>query len=142
MVANKINRKERQKFYREQHQYVSQLPEALTLIPVSEFPHMYIMPIKAWRSKKYLVQMWDESNSEYPTLKRLSVCRVLLAENGHWQDQLTWDELQSIKREIGFGDWYAIEIYPRDVDVVNVANFRHLWLLENPLRIGWTEDNQ
>ena len=95
------------------------------------------LPTKAWRSKKYLVQIWDEATAEYPALKRLSISRSLLAENGHWQDQLTWDELQVIKREIGFGEWYAIEAYPRDSDLVNVANIRHLWLLDKPLGIGW-----
>lgn len=135
-----MNRKERKALLREQHQLASQLPEHLTPIPMSEFPPMSLLPIKAWRSKKYMVQLWDEPNPLYPALKRLSVSRVRLAKNGHWQDQLTWDELQSIKREVGFGNWYAIEIYPRDVDIVNVANFRHLWLLEKPLHIGWVDN--
>ena len=42
-----------------------------------------------------------------------------------------------VKREIGFGDWYALEIFPRDGDIVNVANMRHLWMLATPLSIGW-----
>ncbi len=136
-----MNRKQRQEFYREHHAFVRTLPDTLTVVPEYEYPPMNPKPIRAWRSKKYVVQEWRESNPDYPNLIRLSVCRSTIKSDGTWQEDITWEELQSLKREIGYGDWYAIEIYPRDCDVVNVANFRHLWLLREPLSIGWTEDN-
>lgn len=52
-------------------------------------------------------------------------------------DQITWDQLQTIKSELGFGDWYAVEVYPANADLVNDANMRHLWMLETRLSIGW-----
>ena len=91
--------------------------------------------IKAWRSKEFLVQGYFEDVEG--VLIRLSVNRSTLGNNGRWLENITWDELQALKRQAGYGDKYAVEIYPQDKEVVNVANMRHLWILENPLKIGW-----
>lgn len=128
-----MNRNERRLLKKEQHKYVAKLPDALTLIPPEEMPVANPMPHKAWRSRKYLAQAYTEPG----LCVRLSVCRSTLSVGGGWDDKLTWDELQAIKREVGLGDWYGVEVYPRDSDVVNVANFRHLWLFTKPLPIGW-----
>lgn len=88
-------------------------------------------------SRKYLVQMFDEEPFQGVDTRRLSINRVTLKQDGHWEENLTWEELQDVKREVGFGDWYGVEIYPRDVDVVNVTNLRHLWILAKPLSLGW-----
>lgn len=96
------------------------------------------LPDQVLRSRKYLVQLYHEDNAAYPGLIRLSICRVKLQVGGGWDDGLTWDELQNIKSEVGLGDRFAIEIYPSDEDVVNVANFRHLWVFASPLMVGWT----
>jgi hypothetical protein len=40
---------------------------------------------------------------------------------------------------VGFGAADALEVYPRDGDVVNVANIRHLWVLRDPLPWAWGE---
>lgn len=97
-------------------------------------------PDKVYLSRKYMVLLYERETSEYPNMKRMSVCRVQRNQHGY-VDGLTWDELQSIKRDIGFADAYAVEVYPRDCDIVNVANFRHLWILEKPLDIGWFKDD-
>lgn len=141
-----MNRKERRALFseakREQHSFIKkqQLPAMLTRIPEDEFPsHLpgSKTPVKAWRSNRYMVQMYEEGNRYFPVLIRLSICRVRLNSEGRWKDGLTWDELQAIKSEIGFGEWYGVEVFPADKDVVNVANFRHLWLLPSPLPIGF-----
>ncbi len=44
-------------------------------------------------------------------------------------NRLTWDELMVIKNEMLGEDVLAVEIFPRDCDVVNEANVRHLWEL-------------
>ena len=134
-----MNRKDRRAIQREQHKHVEQLPEHLTPIPPEEFPNWQNaqLPIKAWRSRKYLVQQYEVEDAAFPGMIRLSVCRVKLSADGRWEDGLTWDELQQVKREVGYGKWWAVEIYPCDKDVVNVANFRHLWCLSTPLNIGW-----
>ena len=108
-------------------------PMALTAVPKASWPsEPGARPIEVWQSREYLVQLFEE-----PCGHRLTVCRVMLGVDGRWEDGLSWDELQRIKRATGFGDTYAFEIYPRDRDIVNVANMRHLWLLREPLPIGW-----
>lgn len=39
---------------------------------------------------------------------------------------LSWAELQTIKESFWPGD-VAVEVYPREEDVVNLWNTRHLW---------------
>jgi hypothetical protein len=95
-------------------------------------------PLRVWQSRNYLVQLFDEAPlTPKVDVFRLTVCRVTLGDDGHWDENLSWDELQEIKREVGYGEWYGVEIYPRDSDVVNVANMRHLWVVSSPLGIGW-----
>lgn len=117
------------------------LPDTLTAIPPEQFPIQKIMPIKAWFSKRYLVQLFSEnSDLSYGIMYRMSVNRAEQTRHGKWRDGLTWDELQKIKHDIGFGDWFGVEVYPWDEDVINVSNMRHIWLLKMPLPwIGWVK---
>lgn len=111
------------------------LPETLTPVPRNEWPKpMGNKPLfEVWRSKTLLVQGYTELNG----ILRLSICRTQIDGRGMWLDGLTWDDLQRVKRECGFGDREAVEVYPADEDVVNVANLRHLWLLPEPLTFSW-----
>ncbi len=138
-----MNRKERRAARHNQRAFVAELPAALTPAPPEEIARLPSLPgwtpARAWRSRRYLVQLYDES-ATLPGLVRLSICRVRQGKHGGWEEGLSWDELQAIKREVGYGDWYGLEVYPRDRDVINVANFRHLWLLPTPLNIGWSKE--
>ena len=91
--------------------------------------------IDVWVSRDYLVQVFDEAGAT-----RLSVNRTTLRADGRWDDRIEWDELQRIKRAVGYGDAYAIEVFPRDQDLVNVANMRHLWVMAEPLPYGWMKE--
>lgn len=87
-----------------------------------------------WRSRKFLAQLFRQRDG---TL-RLSVNRTMVGLDGdRWIDGITWDELQQVKAECGFGDRWAVEIYPPDYDVVNVANVRHLFLLPEAPAFAW-----
>lgn len=95
-------------------------------------------PVRAWRNSQFFVQQFDEPDG----VIRLSIIRSALKgfrkdNSPIWQDGLTWDELQAIKTALGFGDRWAVELYPPEVKVVNVANMRHLWLLPEPPAYGW-----
>lgn len=129
------NRNRRRIALKEQHKHVSSFPKEFVAIPREEFPAVERLPTSAWKNRDYLVLLYLENVPEFPGLMRLSICRTQL-DGRSWKDGLTWDELQSIKHDVGFGSSYAIEVYPADKDVVNVANFRHLWLLAKPLAIG------
>ncbi|MCY1449497.1 hypothetical protein D9M71_662360 [compost metagenome] len=88
--------------------------------------------IEVWRSRHFLVQVFAEPGN----VQRLSICRT--SHNGDsWVDQITWDELMKVKRECGCGDRDALEVFPADKDIVNVANMRHLWLPPAPVEFAW-----
>ena len=90
---------------------------------------------KVFRSRRFFVQVFKEDD-----VIRLSVCRTEINPDGNWKDNITWEDLQQLKRQAGFGNHYAVEVYPRDCDIVNVANMRHIWVLEKPLDIGWNKE--
>ena len=83
--------------------------------------------IKAFRNDAFLVQVFAEPNGYY----RLSV-NAVKQRFGVWKDGITWDQLQEIKRLVGYGNLCAVEIYPPDEHLVNVANLRHLWIVPDP----------
>lgn len=112
----------------------SRLPTALSEVPREVWPvDGTSNRTRVWRSRTFLVQEFRESNG---AAFRLSVCRS--SHNGdRWDDGITWDELMQIKRECGHADADAVEIYPADKDVVNVANMRHLWIVEGFIPFKW-----
>lgn len=111
------------------------LPKQLTLVPEHEWPRHQSKLSRVWRSRHYVVQEFIEDNAI-----RLSINRVKLLSNGRWDDNLTWDEMQFIKRDCGYGDRLAVEIYPADENVVNLANMRHLWIPDTDLNYGWKNE--
>jgi hypothetical protein len=114
-------------------------PTELVEMPRSDWPtDAPPKLIAAWRSRTLLVQVYAEPGR----IVRLSVCRAALTADGGYQDGLSWDELQRAKAAVGYGDRDAVEIYPPDVDVVNVASMRHLWVLPIgvPLPFAWRRE--
>jgi hypothetical protein len=112
---------------------------ALREIPRAEWPTHALRTgqQRVFRSKEFLVQIFAEKNGAI----RMSVSRTHLMDNGRWDDGISWDELQRLKREAGFGSSWAVEIYPADSEVVNVANMRHLWLLPRAPQFAWREES-
>lgn len=90
--------------------------------------------IAVWRSRHFLVQAFEEAG-----LIRLSISRTELNAVGDWKDGISWDELQDLKRQAGYGEMDAVEIYPAEKDVVNVANIRHLWVWPGELSYKWRD---
>lgn len=112
-------------------------PETLAKVPPHEWPDVDISirkPVEVWRSRDFLVLLYSEERE----IVRMSVCRTAMNDTGkRFADGISWDDLQRLKSECGFSDADAVEIYPRDSDVVNVANMRHLWILPGILPFGW-----
>lgn len=129
------NRNERRAVAGELRRQAAAWPSHLVEIPKSQWPPRHgspEYPQAVWRSRQYAVRPLRGVEA-----RRLTVNRTALGSDGHWEQDIPWDDLQRCKRETGHGDWYGFEIYPRDRDLVNVANMRHLWLLAEPLDIGW-----
>lgn len=86
-----------------------------------------IPPVEIWRSRHFLVQVYDHG----PHMERLSVNKTDIdLRTRRWSDRITWDELMEVKRQVGRGDKDAVEAYPADEDIVNVANMRHLFVFK------------
>lgn len=70
---------------------------------------------------------------------RISVNRTAIKRDGQYTEEVTWQALQDLKQQCGYGDRIAVEIFPADIDIVNVANMRHLWVYPPGyvLGFGW-----
>lgn len=135
-----MNRRERRAAASEMRAQATAWPVHLAPVPEDQWPPRagYTeYPIAVWRSREFLAQVFEAPALGGTEVRRLTVNRVTMRADGHWDQDIAWDDLQRVKRETGHGDWYAVEIYPRDRDVVHVANMRHLWLLAEPLALGW-----
>lgn len=126
---------------RELERQNAKMPRELREVPRDEWPLEHRIAasriLRVWRSRDYLVQEYAEPA---PVLVRLSVLRTTLdPKTGRWVDGITWDELQSIKAECGYGRHDALELYPPDSDVVNVANLRHLWVMRELQSFAWRQ---
>lgn len=142
MAYEHLNRRDRKIMSAIAKQEAARRPAVMTEIPRSRWPAGYESdsraPILAYESQKFCAQVYRA----IPDGLRLSICRVTLRDDGKWEENLSWDELMQVKRECGYGDWYGVEVYPRDRGIVNVANMRHLWLMERPLSIGWFDNKE
>ena len=87
-----------------------------------------------WRS--YLgedsLSVW-KSEEFFAVAFQMPPCVRLDIERSDKRDGITWDEMQNIKAECGFADCDAIEFYPRDSDVLNTGNFRHMYIFNERL---------
>lgn len=106
----------------------TRLPAKLVKLPPDQWAE--IGSAEVWRSRHFLVALYDE----HPEAPRIAIRRT---ESRRRHRGLTWDDLQRVKREIGHGATWAVEIYPADAEAVNVENVRHLWLLPKPPRFAW-----
>lgn len=113
----------------------AKLPVALQQLPPHEWPqHLRDgNRLRVWRSRHFLVQ---EFKADAPALVRLSINRTAVTGD-RWQEGIDWETLQGIKNEIGYAGLDAVEVFPRQIDTVNVANMRHLWVLAEPLPFAW-----
>lgn len=102
-------------------------------VPQSEWPNNRRDNLtNVYLSGEFLVQQYSEDNS----VIRLSICKTK-RQGTRWADGITWDELQQIKSLIGFANSCAVEVYPENRNVVNVANMRHLFVLPERPAFAW-----
>lgn len=110
--------------------FVRALPDRLELVDPSEWPPQPTTGppvIKVWRSRSWVVLVFAlDAGASRVSVRRTSE-----------RDGITWDELQAIKSEIGCGDYWALEVYPPDGEVVDLAPMRHLWLVPSAPAWAW-----
>lgn len=113
-------------------------PEEPQEIPRDKWPALRfdhdpdLVPLKVFRSRRFFIQVvLDRGHT------RISVNRTQLDENFEYVQGITWDELFEIKNAVGYADKDCIEIYPAKKDLVNVANMRHLFVLDDRHPCNW-----
>lgn len=124
-----LTRDQRRQMARENDRW----PLALTEIPRDKWPNPDGQQLRVLRSRDYLVQEFAEDG---PVLVRLSV-NVTAVDGSRWKDGIPWEALQRLKAEAGYAFHDAVEVYPSAIDVVNVANMRHLWVMREKLPFAW-----
>lgn len=124
----------KRKMLRDSNRLYGQIP---VQIPKEKWPEasvkLRMVPEEVWRSCDFLIQVFHEKEG----LIRFSVCRSAIDDKGNWLSDISWDELQFLKDACGYGHCDAVEIYPAQEDVVNVANMRHLWIFRQRLSFAW-----
>ena len=108
-------------------------PAALKEIPRSEWPTPDGPQLRVLRSREYLVQ---EFGGDGLVLVRLSI-NITSMDGARWADGISWEDLQRLKAEAGYALHDAVEVFPSVMDVVNVANMRHLWVMREKLPFAW-----
>lgn len=134
MTTRDMNRTQRRSAQKHLNTTNAKLPAHLQEIPRAAWPSEGPSSLlSVWRSKDYMVQVF---NAPAPALVRMSVNRTTMGITG-WKDGISWDDLQRLKLECGYGDQDAVEVFPKQRDIVNVANMRHLWIMVDPLDFIW-----
>lgn len=121
-----------------QRKYIKQqndkMPRRLQEIPRELWPENSPAGIlRVLRSRFFLVQVYQAAE---PALVRLTVNKTTY-DGKTYVDGISWEELQAIKRDCGYAENDAVEIFPNDRDVINVANMRHLWVMSEPVSFAW-----
>jgi len=113
----------------------------LTEIPRWKFPpDQSPLPDKAWESHHFMVMLYPEPSQYAETSLRLSVVLKTQYTSKGADEHIRWDELQALKKSAGYGNWFAVEVYPKETDIIRDRNMRHLWLFSEQLKIGWVNE--
>ena len=114
---------------------IKPLRSAFREVPKDQWPSARNarQPDRLMMSRDFLVQIFLEGRG----VIRLGINRTKTTASGRWKDGITWDELQQIKRECGFGDELALEVYPEDDQQINDANMRHLFITPVRPKFAW-----
>lgn len=119
---------------------MAKLPGELVPVDPSTWPTNCYDPkrVRVFQSRFFLVQEFRERDD----VIRISVNLTTVDERLDWEDGIGWEDLQTIKDELGYAERDAVEVFPAQGDLVNVANMRHLWVLPYRLPFIWRESDE
>ena len=91
-------------------------------------------PLKVYKNEKFLIQVRQDGD-----YIRLSINRIETVPGFPilWKDGITWDDLQGIKDAVGYADKWCMECYPPKDEIVNAANIRHLYVMNEVPKYGF-----
>lgn len=110
-----------------------------TNVPKSQWPRNDPKPpLKVFVNDRFLVQIIQDREFIRMTVNRVNP-KSIREGSPIWEDGILWDELQDIKNSIGYEKDWMVEVYPPIDKVTNVANMRHLWLLDECPAYAWNK---
>lgn len=77
---------------------------------------------RAWRNAVYSVQQFPNATPE-------GEVTLLMVRRHDAAPVRSWSDMQRIKNDLAGEDRVAVEVYPREEDLVDQANLYHLWVL-------------
>jgi hypothetical protein len=75
-------------------------------------------PCRAWVSRNFVVQLFDFEECPRLSIQR-SGCSALIRERNRDVRPISWDDLMEVKAAVGYGDAWAVEVYPPESEVVD-----------------------
>lgn len=100
-------------------------------------PHRNGVPIdigdeEQWANDLYVVNKRTNFDDEgEPTAIHLSI------RNQDRSTRHDWRDFQRIKNQLAGPEWEAIEIYPAESRLIDMANQYHLFCVPNAMPVGW-----
>ena len=86
--------------------------------------------VAGWCSRHFIATLFQYVDGT----KRLNIHRAKIDPDTYrWVGDITWDELMEVKRQCGYGNEFAIEIFPEDENIIDTDNVRHLWIIGSDL---------
>ena len=105
-------------------------------------PYSYqYQELAEWRNLDFVVHVYLYSGGMIRISAHRRQGRILEDGQWRWLDGIAWDELQEIKRAIGYGDVRAYEVYPEEEHVINRQNTRHLFIPSDRRSFGFYNDH-
>lgn len=92
--------------------------------------------IETWREENYLNNRYSVQVSDYKSKDGVIVHLWVRHHTGIMPS--SWSDLQRIKNEIAGKDCVALEVYPRDEDLVDSANIAHIWVMPKDYVLPFT----
>lgn len=103
-------------------------------------PHRNGVPVdlgaeEQWANDTYVVhkRVHHSSKPDVPPMIHLSIRRQ------DRQPCRDWRDFQRIKNQLAGPEWEAVEVYPAESRLVDMANQYHLWCFQFSLGIGYDE---
>ena len=139
------------KFFSEEHRRAADenrhtLPEKLEK---TDHPDLYTEVGKmhglkeVWVSRYFALRVIEHTDYDGRICERLVISKTTFNEDGTgWEGDIAWDELQELKSQCGRGDRLAIEVFPKDENIVRKGNYRHLWVLPESLPYVWASKRE
>jgi hypothetical protein len=116
--------------------FQEQFPEHLVLVT-----HLFdpidlknLRSTEMWASRKFHVLILENKTNG---AEQLNIYRAEVdTKSKRWRDGISWEEMQELKKQCGRGDKIAFEPFPKDSEVINTNNIRHLFIAKENSSIG------